>query len=403
MLCSRLLAYQARALLEARSTDPERAVQLLVEAESYLIGRQLRDLEVLVGRLRARAGTGRRGRAAPSPAHGPAEESSPVARSGCGDGQMAGNSPAMLEVLSSIRRLGPSRLPVLITGETGTGKDLVARAIHGESTRRFSPLISINCAALPEQLLEAELFGYRRGAFSGAEEDRDGLLQKAHGGTFFFDEIGELPSSLQGKILRVLDSSTLRPVGAESEIRIDTRFLFASNQDLRALVKEKRFRQDLFFRLAVLEIRVPPLRERIEDLPLLIQHFQGLSGTGKAPLLFEESALGLLTAYTWPGNVRELRNVILRLSLDRKEMVTAGDVKILLREQPPGGLFPPTVLRSRHLDQLFAELEREYLVLLHEDKGGDLKAMADCLGVTERALYKRFKLLGITPGRLRKR
>jgi len=250
--------------------------------------------------------------------------------------QIIGNSPQVFELLNWIGRAAPSKLPVLITGETGVGKHLVATAIHYEGPRRSSPFISLNCAAVSEQLLEAELFGYRRGAFSGAEQDRDGLLLLAQGGTFIFDEIGELPSTLQGKILTVLESSTLRPLGADSEIKIDTRFLFATHQDLRALVKKTRFRPDLLDRLAALEIRVLSLRERIEDLPLLIRHFESLEARGNPPLVFEEAALGLLNAYSWPGNIRELRNVIARLVMTRNERdrICAEDVQLLLRQKP---------------------------------------------------------------------
>ena len=322
-----------------------------------------------------------------------------------------GQSLAIRKLSSLIRQIAPSGLPVLITGETGSGKELVARAIHGESPRRMSPLVSVNCAALPEELLEAQLFGYSRGAFTGAEEDAPGLLKSANGGTFFFDEIGGLPLGLQGKLLRVIDRRQVRPLGGSEETTIDVRYLFATNRNLAALVEEGSFRQDLYFRLKTFEIAVPPLRERMEDLPLLVDHFRSMgsealpkereadgAGRDRAAPFFDESAMRALASHPWPGNIRELENVVIRLVLTAGERVKSDDVRKLLGKSPALKLFSPAFLRSRPLDALLAQLEKEYLLQACADRDGDLERVAAPLGITVRALYNRFKRLGIRPG-----
>jgi len=301
----------------------------------------------------------------------------------------------MLQVKHLIRQFASSLLPVLIRGETGTGKELVARAIHCESNREKGPFVSLNCAAVPHELLEAELFGYIRGAFSGAETDNPGLLSSARGGTFFFDDIGEMPLSLQGKLLRLLDSRRFRPLGGAGEIEADVRFLFASNRDLNELVAGGKFRSDLFYRLGVLEIVLPPLRERLEDLPDLVNHFRSSAGGEGTTPFFQESALGALATHLWPGNVRELKTVITRLSITSADTITANNVRALLDNAPARGLFSPALLRTWPLAKLHEQLEREYLIQLHEHHGGDRKAMASALGITTQALYKRLKTLGI--------
>ncbi len=262
------------------------------------------------------------------------------------------------------------------------------------------PFVSVNCAALPEELLEAELFGYEQGAFSGAETDRAGLLRSAAGGTVLFDEIGETTLVLQGKLLRVLDRGRVRSIGSAEESEIDARFLFTTNRDLRALVDEGEFRQDLFFRLSSLEIAVPPLRERLDDLPVLMELVRQSSGREDAPR-FSEDATRVLAQHPWPGNVRELQNVVTRLVLSASEVIGPEDVQTALGKPSMAGFFKPAFLRSRPLDQLVTQLEREYLVQLHADRGGDLKAMAASLGITLQALYKRFKTLGVRPRDLR--
>jgi DNA-binding NtrC family response regulator len=463
MLSARLLLYQARLILDQDPRHWREAMELLAEAESYLIGRQLRDLEDLASELRQQirqrnleSGAGMSVLPAPAVdssqlsalqqaatdlrrqleselADEITEEKAQVLSrhlesfedqvrgfqrllekrdasvpAPCHASSILGRSAAIRKLSSLIRQVAPSSLPVLITGETGSGKELVARAIHGESPRRSAPLVSVNCAALPQELLESQLFGYSRGSFTGAEEDAPGLLRSADRGTFFFDEIGGMPLELQGKLLRVIDRGQVRPVGGSEEVTIDVRYLFATNRDLSALVEEGSFRQDLYYRLKAFEITVPPLRERLEDLPLLVEHFCSL-GRGvllkekeresdpgdRGATFFDESALRALVSHPWPGNIRELENVVIRLVLTATGRVTSEDVRRLLGKAPALKLFSPAFLRSRPLEALLSQLEREYLLQLCADRDGDLEAVAAALGITVRALYNRFKRLAI--------
>jgi DNA-binding NtrC family response regulator len=289
-----------------------------------------------------------------------------------------------------------------VSGETGTGKELVARAIHDESPRSAGPFVSINCASLPGELLEAELFGYRKGAFTGADEDRPGLLAGAARGTVFLDEVGEMPLGLQAKLLRALDQGRVRPVGGSAEVDLDARFVFATNRDLQALVDERGFRSDLYFRLSAFEIRMPPLRSRLEDLPLLVNHFRGAAAAGREAPTFDEGAFRALAAHPWPGNIRELKNVVTRLVLTQASRVSAADVNALLgRSAAETPVFPPALLRGHALADLHAILDREYLIQLHAERGGNVRALAASLGIKVRALYKRFQTLGIRPRDLR--
>jgi DNA-binding NtrC family response regulator/Tfp pilus assembly protein PilF len=452
LLCARLLLYETRAFLEAGDGDPEPAAHRLVEAEGHLIGRRSGDLEALArdlrGRLRlASLRSGRGGgllACAPRDPAGIIEMAESLRGAArdlvrslgepcAGDSAaqlerqledfegrleevrrrfegrapprvpvllasaVIGRSAASRELANLIRQAARSGLPVLITGETGTGKEIVARAIHGESARRSGPFLSVNCAALPEPLLEAELFGHERGAFSGAEGERAGLLRSAERGTFLFDEVAELPLPLQGKILRVLDRGRVRPIGGVEEVEIDVRYLFSTNQDLPALAAAGKLRQDLFYRLKAFDVRVPALRERIDDLPLLVEHFRGLARDGGDAPLFSESAMRALASYPWPGNVRELENVVTHLVLTRSGEVKAEHVAPLLGKSPAGRVFSAAILRSRSLPELADQLEREYLLQLAADRGGDMKAMASALGITLRALYVRLRRLGIRP------
>jgi DNA-binding NtrC family response regulator/Tfp pilus assembly protein PilF len=449
MLAARLLAYLARALLENKRPQIEEAESFRVEAESFLIGRRFLDLESLVQELKEKT----RGRApAPRRLHGGVEvrggrsserealetiqeglevlerslddavgveraaelrrrvrELQDVARERLRSGENAGSlaavdagafvgdSPPARELVALIRKVAPHPLPILIGGETGSGKDLVARALHGESPRRAGPFVSVNCAALPEPLLEAEVFGHASGAFSGADVDRPGLLRAADGGTLLFDEVGELSMPIQAKLLRAIETGRFRPLGSESEVQVDVRYLFATNRDLAALVRSGRFRSELYFRARGFEVRVPSLRERIEDLPLLAAHFSTqAAGSGEAPV-FDAGAMRALAAHPWPGNVRELRNVVYRLALTTGGAISENDVRQVLGEPAADGIFTAAQLRGRPLDQLLAQLEREHLLQLHADSGGDLAAMAKRLGITLRALYARFKRLAIRP------
>ena len=218
-----------------------------------------------------------------------------------------GGSETMKRVLARLEKVAGSDLPVLVRGETGTGKELAARAIHELSTRRNGPFVSENCAALADGLLEAELFGHEKGAFTGAGESRDGLFQRAHGGTLFIDEVGDMSPQMQAKLLRALQEGEVRRVGGNDAVKVDVRVIAATHRNLDEMVKDGRFRADLLFRLHVLEVSMPPLRERLEDIPILAEHFlerNARETPGKEPLLLAEAALDTLLAHEWPGNVR---------------------------------------------------------------------------------------------------
>ena len=243
--------------------------------------------------------------------------------------QIIGKSKPMQEIFDLIRRVADSPTNLLITGESGTGKELVAKAIHYNSDRKDAPFIPVNCAAIPEQLLESELFGHMRGAFTDAKADKRGLFEEAQKGTLFLDEISELPLMLQAKILRAIQEKEIRRVGANKPIAVDVRIIAATNLHLTEEVKAKRFREDLYYRLNVIELRLPPLRERREDIPLLVDAFMKkcAASRGKQIQGVSESALAMLVDYTWPGNVRELENVIERaVTLSRSEKIVPDDL-----------------------------------------------------------------------------
>jgi DNA-binding NtrC family response regulator/tetratricopeptide (TPR) repeat protein len=406
LLAARLLALEARILVEGGG-DTARARSLLLEAESHLIGHRLRDLESLVRELKERLRPARSAGGPPAGRGEAIEEAEsegaapPAARRGAEvprAGSIAGESAAIRELRRLVISVARSSLPVLISGETGTGKEVVARAIHGESPRRAGPFLAIGPASLPPELLEAELFGFRAGSFTGADRDRAGLLAAARGGTFLFDEIGEMPLAVQGKILRAIERGEVRPLGAIEEVGIDVRFLFTTSRDPRDLVEKGVLRRDLFFRASAIEVAVPPLRERPEDIPALLELFaerEGDEEPGREPLLFDDGAREALAAHPWPGNVRELENLVRRLALTRGGTITAADLAPLIGSPRPRSLFPPSLLRGRSLDELLVELEREYLIGLGAERGGDVRAVAEALGITERALFKRLRKLGL--------
>ena len=239
-----------------------------------------------------------------------------------------GESPGILSVLSMVDRVVGSDLPVLITGESGTGKELIARAIHENSPRAGRTYVRENCAAIPESLLESELFGYRRGAFTGAREDKRGLFEAADRGCVFLDEIGEMSLGMQSKLMRVLQSGEIRPVGADKPIIVDVRLISATNRDLRKMVSENRFREDLFFRLNVIPIHMPPLRDRTADVPMLAEAFLRAAAkkTGFPPKTLDPDALSALMRYGWPGNIRELENEIQRAFALSGPVIRAQDL-----------------------------------------------------------------------------
>jgi DNA-binding NtrC family response regulator len=301
-----------------------------------------------------------------------------------------GRSRAMQEVFGLIRRVASSQASVLITGESGTGKELVARAIHAHSPRGSRPFVAVNCAAIPETLLESDLFGYRRGAFTDAKTDKPGLFVEAGGGTLFLDEIGELPLTLQPKLLRALQEREIRPLGATKSERVDVRLITATNRHLEKRLKEGRFREDLFYRLNVIHIHLPSLRDRNEDVLPLAEHFLTRSAerAGKPIAGFKESAKKILLAYSWPGNVRELENVVERaVALAEGDIVTAEDLPPAMRERKNQDRLTSALMQGLTL----VELEREYIQRVLEAEGGNKTRAAQRLGLDRKTLYRKLE------------
>ena len=306
---------------------------------------------------------------------------------------MVGHSLQMQEVYKLIGRVANSPTTVLITGESGTGKELVANAIHEFSDRRNAPLVKVNCAAIPDSLLEAELFGYERGAFTNALARRIGRFEQANGGTLFLDEIGELPLTLQAKLLRALQERTIERLGNNTPIKLDVRFIAATAQDIDALITTTRFREDLYYRLNVVSISLPPLRQRKEDIPLLIQRFLSRS---QRPVTISPAALDKIMAHQWPGNVRELENVIARsIVLAPGEIITPDSIQINPRQtHATTDWVEQVALRDGYWNNI-RKLE-SYLVktALEEAKGNKTKA-ARILGIQRRLLYEKMTELGL--------
>jgi two-component system response regulator HydG len=306
-----------------------------------------------------------------------------------GFGELIGKSPAMQKLYKLLERVAQSQAPVLIRGESGTGKERVARAIHFEGPRKGAAFVAINCTALPENLLESELFGHVRGAFTGATAARRGLFVEADGGTLVLDEIGDMPPALQAKLLRVLEEGEVRAVGSDAARKVDVRIIAATHQDLEERVRAAAFRQDLYYRLNVVPVVVPPLRERVEDVPLLAEHFlqraRERNPTSPVAKLLPE-ALAVLGRWSWPGNVRELENLIERLVvIGLDDMVQAADVQALLPTRPDGG---PLDEAKRTLVPL-KQLEREYITWVISQCGGNKTKAAEVLGIDVSTIYRR--------------
>ena len=305
--------------------------------------------------------------------------------------QILGKSKPMREVFDLIRRVADSQTNILITGESGTGKELVAKAIHFNSLRKAAPFVPVNCAAIPELLLESELFGHVRGAFTDAKSDKRGLFEEAQGGTLFLDEISELPMMLQAKLLRAVQEREIRRVGATRSVPIDVRIIAATNVKLVEEVKAKRFREDLFYRLNVIEIRLPSLRDRKEDIPLLVQGLLHKSAAAHQKSIegIAESALARLIDYEWPGNVRELENVIERAAtLAQKNTIMLEDLPSAIREvQGEGQMVEDAVDRLLPLE----ELEHSYIRRILEKKGGNKYQTAQVLGIDRKTLYRKLE------------
>jgi two-component system response regulator HydG len=296
---------------------------------------------------------------------------------------IVGRSPALQRVFEQVRALSDSDASVLLVGESGTGKELVARAIHHNSGRRDGPFVAVNCAAIPENLLESELFGHEKGAFTGADRKRRGLFAEANGGTLFLDEVGDLPLGLQAKLLRALQDKAVRPVGGSQDVQLDLRLLTATHRDLPAMVAEGRFREDLYYRLAVIPLRLPSLRERGEDIMLLATHFleRAAAASGKELKGFDEEATAWLLRHRWPGNVRELENMVERAAtLAAGPRITLGDLHTEFSAPAAGGGSWPTL----------GELEAQYIQRVLEETRGDKVAAARILGISVRTLQRRF-------------
>ena len=315
---------------------------------------------------------------------------------------IVGSSTAIQETLDIIHLAADRRSTVLITGETGTGKELAAKAIHLASNRSERPLVAINCSALPEHLLEAELFGHTKGAFTGALNARSGLFDKAHGGTIFLDEIGEMPLSLQPKLLRVLQEREFHRLGSSDPVRIDVRVIAASNSDLPEAVAERRFREDLYYRLNVVPLRMPPLRERLADIPELAGHFlEKVARDEMCPKKrLAEDALDLLMRYSWPGNVRQLEHAIEAATIlsGNRSVLNASDFNL----PPPrsSGAFGPLAALSvpesgLNFEQLISSIERKLLESALLKAGGNKARAADLLGMKRTTLISKSKALQV--------
>ncbi len=306
-------------------------------------------------------------------------------------GNLIAKSQAMREVAAMVSRIATSTASVLITGESGTGKELVSRAIHYASPRKDQPFVAVNLAAVPEALIESELFGHKRGAFTDARNDKLGLFAEADGGTLFLDEIGELAMPLQAKLLRVLQEHEVRPLGATKTQRIDVRVVAATNRQLDGMLADGSFREDLYYRLNVIQLDLPPLRTRPEDIVPLCEHLLGqLGGKQNPPRRFRLTgeARAQLLAYHWPGNVRELQNVLERgVALCEGELITEEDLPAHVRERKPPDFLAAAVARRMTLD----ELEREYIRQVLEDEGGNKTRTAQRLGLDRKTLYRKLE------------
>jgi two-component system response regulator HydG len=305
--------------------------------------------------------------------------------------EMIGESVLMRELAAMIRAVAPSEASVLILGESGTGKELVAKALHEGSLRRKKPLITVNCAALAENLLESELFGHEKGAYTGAQRQRDGRFVQADGGTLFLDEIGEMAPALQAKLLRALQQGEVQRLGSDRPVRVDVRVIAATNRDLEAEVRDGGFREDLYYRLNVIALRVPALRERPEDIPLLARHFLGLFAqrNRKSFRGFSPRVMDLMLHYEWPGNVRELENVVERaVILSPGELVTEADLPANLRGAEKG---PDAQPAGPSLE----DAEREAIARTLEQVGNNKSEAARILGVTRVTLRNKMKKFGL--------
>ena len=308
-----------------------------------------------------------------------------------------GESPEFRRLLHLIEQVAPTDSTVLITGETGAGKEMAAKLIHSRSSRRFRPFVVVECAALQESLLQSELFGHERGAFTGADRAKPGLFEVAHGGTIFLDEIGEISQTTQVKLLRVLDTSTFRHVGGTAEVHVDARVLAATNRDLAAMVRQGLFREDLFYRLSTITLEIPPLRTRGSDVDMLARHFVGvLNERFGCSKQLSEAALQLIRSHRWPGNVRELLHVVeSAMVVCEGPQILTEHLPMALRTPPVAAATPPPA-ESTALTTL-VELERRQIRLALEATGGHRGQAARILGISERNLYRKLRDYQLAP------
>ena len=307
------------------------------------------------------------------------------------DGRLVGQSKAITDLKAKSLQIAPEESRVLITGENGTGKELVARLIHDSSPRKDGLFVAVNCAALPDDLIESELFGYEKGAFTGAVKSKPGRFEMAGGGTLFLDEIGEMSEKTQAKLLRAVEEGVITRLGGTAEIKTDVRIISATNKNLKKQISDGKFREGLFYRLAVLPIEIPPLRERREDIPLLVKHFSDrfCKKRGRSPKSFKESALRLFSNYSYPGNIRELANYVERVVIMAPgETIGEKDIETYiphLVEKAPAGT----------LKTACEQFEREYIKKSISQAGGNMTRAADILGLERSHLYKKMKSLGM--------
>ena len=311
--------------------------------------------------------------------------------------EIIGESAVMRRLREDIATAAPSTGRVLIQGENGSGKELVARAIHALSARHGEPFVEVNCAAIPDELIESELFGHEKGAFTGAVARRRGRFEQAHGGTLFLDEIGDMSVRTQAKVLRALEEQSFERVGGKETIKVDVRVIAASNRELASMIGEGRFREDLYYRLNVIPIDVPALRARKDDVPLLVEHFTGVfcAENGKPPKRFDGEALAYFLAYDWPGNVRELRNMVERLVIMApRETIVPDDLPPPLR---PRDAEPIALAAARSLKEARDNFERAYILAELRVHDFNMTRTAERLGIERSHLYRKIKAYGITP------
>ncbi|MDD4858411.1 MAG: sigma-54 dependent transcriptional regulator [Candidatus Krumholzibacteria bacterium] len=313
--------------------------------------------------------------------------------------EIIGKSEEIQGVFNLVNKVAETDSTILISGESGTGKELIAKAIHYRSGRANAPFVSINCGALPENLLESELFGHVKGSFTGAIRDKDGMFKVASGGTFFLDEVGETTLAIQVKLLRVLQEREIIPVGGTAPIKVDVRLIAATNADLEKAVKEERFRADLYYRLNVIPVVIPPLRDRRDDIPLLVEHFlhiaSGRSGRRKT---ISREAMELLTAYDWPGNVRELENIVERACiLQEGDEINVEDLPDKVRHHSQ----ERRKVVMQETQMTLDELEKEYLVSVLEETNWQKKKASAILGINASTLYRKIQRYGLSQDRLK--